>query len=79
MNWGGGILLLNGISNVKFVKEALPGAELIMSAQIDSFKRGIVKGKIKCEAEGELICTSEMTIVVPNAIKKFSNLMKGAN
>ena len=76
---GGGILLLNGISNVKFVKEALPGAELIMSAQIDSFKRGIVKGKIKCEAEGDLICTSEMTIVVPNAIKQFSNLMKGAN
>jgi enoyl-[acyl-carrier protein] reductase II len=74
--WGG-VLLLSGISNAKFSREALPGVELIMSAKIDSFKRGIVKGNIRCEADGELICTCEMTIVIPNAIKQFSNLMKG--
>jgi enoyl-[acyl-carrier protein] reductase II len=73
--WGG-VLLLSSISNSKFRKEALPGLELIMSAKIDSFKRGIVKGKVRCEAEGELICTCDMTIVIPNAVKQLSNLMK---
>lgn len=74
--WGG-ILLLSGISNVKFIREALPGVELIMLAEINSFKRGIVKGNIRCEADGDLICSCEMTIVIPNAVKQFSNSMKG--
>ena len=70
--WGG-VLLLSSISNAKFKKEALPGMELLMSAKIDSFKRGIVKGKILCESEGSLICSCEMTIIIPNAVKQFSN------
>jgi len=76
--WGG-LLLMSGINNVKFIREALPGYELVMSAKIDSFKRGVVKGNIKCEAAGDLICACEMTIVIPNAVKQFSNLMKGDN
>jgi enoyl-[acyl-carrier protein] reductase II len=71
-DWGG-ILLLSSINNAKFKKEALPGFELIMSAKIDTFKRGIIKGNIICESEGELVCTCEMTIIIPNAIKQFSN------
>jgi len=70
--WGG-ILLLSSISNVKFKKEVLPGFELIMLAKINSFKRGIIKGNIICESEGDLICTCEMTLLIPNAIKQFSN------
>jgi 3-hydroxyacyl-[acyl-carrier-protein] dehydratase len=71
-DWGG-ILLLSSINNAKFKKEALPGFELIISAKIDTFKRGIIKGNIICESEGELISTCEMTIIIPNAIKQFSN------
>jgi enoyl-[acyl-carrier protein] reductase II len=71
-DWGG-ILLLSSISNAKFKKEALPGLELIMSAKIDSFKRGIIKGNIICESKGELVCSCDMTIIIPNAIKQFSN------
>ena len=70
--WGG-LLLLSGIDNVKFKKEALPDLELIMTAKIDSFTRGIIKGNIKCEADGELICSCIMTIVIPNVIKQLSN------
>jgi len=70
--WGG-LLLLSGINNVKFKKEAMPGLELIMTAKIDSFARGIIKGNIKCEADGELICSCIMTIVIPNVIKQLSN------
>ena len=53
--WGG-LLLLSGITDVKFKKEALPGIDLLITSKIESFKRGIVKGNIKCEADGELIC-----------------------
>ena len=67
---GAGVLL-SSISKVKFISEALPGAELIMSAKIDSFRRGIAKGSILCESVGELICTCEMTIVVPNVVNQF--------
>jgi len=70
--WGG-TLLLSSISNAKFKKEALPGFDLIMSAKIDSFKRGVIKGNVICESEGELICTCEMTIIIPNAMRQFSN------
>ena len=73
--WGG-LLLLSSITNVKFKKEALPGLELIMTAKIDSFKRGIVKGNIKCEADGEPICSCVMTIVIPNALKQLSNQIR---
>ena len=72
--WGG-ILLLSKISNAKFSKEALPGFELIMFAKIDSFKRGVVKGTVRCEAKGELISSCEMTIIIPSAVKQFSNSM----
>ena len=70
--WGG-LLLLSGMTDVKFKKEAMPGFELIMTAKIDSFKRGIVKGSVTCETNGELICSCIMTIVIPNAIKQLSN------
>ena len=69
--WGG-LLLLSGITDVKFKKEALPGIDLLITSKIESFKRGIVKGNIKCEADGELICSCIMTIVIPNAIKQLS-------
>ena len=50
----------------------MPGLELIMTAKIDSFTRGIIKGNIKCEADGELISSCIMTIVIPNVIKQLS-------
>ena len=34
------------IDNVKFKKEAMPALELIMTAKIESFTRGIIKGNI---------------------------------
>ena len=36
--WGG-LLLLSGITDVKFKKEALPGIDLLITSKIESFKR----------------------------------------
>ena len=68
------VLILSSISNARFKGEASPGLELIISAKVDSFKRGVIKGNIRCEAGSELICTCEMTIIDPNAFKEFSNI-----
>jgi enoyl-[acyl-carrier protein] reductase II len=67
-------VLLHSISNAKFEKEALPGMEIIITAKITSFKRGIVTGKLICEANENLICSCQQTIVIPSIIKRFTNL-----
>lgn len=74
LKWDG-ILLLSKINSVFFRKEALPGHNLVFTAKVDSFKRGIVKGSISCKSEDDLICSSEMTLVIPSAVKQFSNVM----
>ena len=51
----------------------MPGLELVMTAKIDTYTRGIVKGNIKSEAGGEIICSCTMTIIIPNVIKQLSN------
>ena len=72
----GGLLLISGITDVNFKKEALPGLELIITAKIDSFKRGTVRGNIRCEADGELICSCVMTIVIPHVLKQLSDQIR---
>ena len=71
-----GLLLLSGITNVKFKKEVLPELKLIITAKIDSFKRGTINGNIKCETDGKLICSCTMTIVIPSVIKELSNQIR---
>lgn len=64
-------VLLNQIINSKFIKEAIPGMELIIHAKIKSLKRGIAHGIMHCESDGELICFSEQKIVIPAQMPKF--------
>ena len=71
-----GLLLLSGITNVEFKKEALPEQTLIMTAKIESFKRGVIKGNIKCETDGRIICSCIMTIVIPSVIKQLSEQIR---
>ena len=44
--------------------------------KINSIKRGIVKGDIKCEDDGQIICSCVMTIVIPNALKQLSDTIR---
>ena len=64
-------VLLNKISNSKFLKGAFPEMELKIHARIKNIKRGIVNGTVVCESGGVSICSSEQTIVIPKAIDKF--------
>ena len=58
-------VLLSQIINSKFIKKATPGMELIVHARIKSFKRGIAHGVMRCESDGEIICSSEQKVAVP--------------
>ncbi len=74
-----GVLLISGITDVKFMKEASPDDKMIITAKIVSFKRGIIKGNIKCNVNGNQICSCVMTIVLPSVITQLSNQIRREN
>jgi len=58
------------ISNVKFFKQVIPGDTLISDAVLDSFKRGIARGKVVTMRGKELVCKGEFTVALPSDIIK---------
>ena len=68
------VVLLNSIKNAKFLKEAVPGMEIVIHAKVNSFKRGVVKGSIRCESNNELLCYSEQTIIIPGNLPKIKEI-----
>ncbi len=64
-------VLLSEVSNARFIKEVLPDTELVIESKVMSSKRGVVSGYIQCKSEGEIVCTSDQTILIPNIMYKF--------
>ena len=62
-------LLLYSVSNANFKREALPGMEILITANISSFKRGIAKGHLTCEEKEKLIYSSDQTIIVQDSMR----------
>ncbi|GBL04005.1 3-hydroxyacyl-ACP dehydratase FabZ [Glaciecola sp. KUL10] len=57
--------------NVRFKKEVLPGEQLIIEAEVLSWKRGICKGKAKGFTHGEVACEADMMITIPEILEEF--------
>lgn len=56
---------------VRFKKEALPGTKLILETHLDSWSRGIGKGRGLAITDGEIICEAEMVLSVPEILNKY--------
>lgn len=56
---------------VRFKKEVLPGEQLIIEAEVLSWKRGICKGKAKGYTNGEVACEADMMITIPEILEEF--------
>jgi 3-hydroxyacyl-[acyl-carrier-protein] dehydratase len=56
---------------VRFKKEVLPGEQLIIEAEVLSWKRGICKGKAKGFTHGEVACEADMMITIPEILEEF--------
>ena len=67
----GYVAMSNKFNNVQFFRKIEPGNKLELEATLDSFKRGIARGKVKGYLSGALACSMECTIVVPKLLGNF--------
>jgi 3-hydroxyacyl-[acyl-carrier-protein] dehydratase len=59
------------IESARFKKKIVPGDKLEMQADLQFFRRGLAKGGcIGCVC-GELACSIELTIAIPDVLNKF--------
>ena len=56
---------------VKFKKEIHPGQKMIIKTKVLSWNRGICKGSGQAFTDGELACEANMTITIPDILKKY--------
>tara|TARA_B100001027_G_scaffold170986_1_gene122469 strand:+ start:473 stop:940 length:468 start_codon:yes stop_codon:yes gene_type:complete len=56
---------------VKFKKEIHPGQKMIIKTKVLSWSRGICKGSGQAFTDGELACEANMTITIPDILKKY--------
>jgi 3-hydroxyacyl-[acyl-carrier-protein] dehydratase len=60
-----------GLDKVKFRRKIIPGDTLMISAQLDSFKRGLAKGRAEGTVDGEFACSAHFEVSVPSVMDKF--------
>lgn len=56
---------------VRFKKEVLPGETLVIEAFIDSWRRGICKGRATGYTNGEVACEAKMMITIPDILEQY--------
>lgn len=59
------------IDSVKFKRKIVPGEKLVIDATLDTLKRGIAKGRAEGHVEGELTCSAEFVITIPDFFQNF--------
>lgn len=59
------------IKNAKFKRKIIPGDVLETEALLDSFKRGVAKGKAIGYVNGDVACTVELEIVIPDVMNQY--------
>ena len=56
---------------VRFRKEVLPGEQLVIEANIISWRRGICKGRAVGYTNGEVACEADMLITIPDILDQY--------
>ena len=56
---------------VRFRKEVLPGEQLVIEANIISWRRGICKGRAIGYTHGEVACEADMLITIPDILDQY--------
>jgi len=60
------------ISDFQFRRKIVPGESLEILATLDSFNRGVAKGRAVGEVGGMLACSGEFVIAVPDVLNRFT-------
>jgi 3-hydroxyacyl-[acyl-carrier-protein] dehydratase len=67
----GFVAMSNKFDKVQFLRKIVPGDKLDIEATLDSFGRGVARGKVTGHVNGELACSMECIIIVPNLFGDF--------
>ena len=59
------------VNNAKFRKKIIPGDRLDIIAELDSYRRGLAKGKVKGYIDGELANEVELVVSIPEIMLNF--------
>lgn len=59
------------VKNARFKKKIIPGDKLETEAVLDSFRRGFAKGHAIGTVNGEVACTIELEIAIPDVMNQF--------
>lgn len=59
------------INNAVFKRKIVPGDVTTIYAELESFKRGLAKGKARSEVNGEQACSAEFLVSLPAILDTF--------
>lgn len=71
----GSVAMSSKFDKVQFLRKIEPGEKLDLEATLDSFGRGVARGKVTGHVNGKLACSMECTIIVP---KFFGNFLQAS-
>lgn len=59
------------IENARFRKKIVPGNRLDITAEVKSYRRGLASGSAAGHINGELACSAELVIAIPDILNAF--------
>lgn len=59
------------MNNVSYRRKIIPGNVLEITAKLDRFKRGIATGSAVSFVNGELACSAEFVVAIPDVLNSF--------
>jgi 3-hydroxyacyl-[acyl-carrier-protein] dehydratase len=71
----GFVAMSNKFDKVQFLRKIEPGDRLDLEATLDSFGRGVARGKVTGHVRGALACSMECTIIVPELFGNFQRAL----
>ena len=59
------------IENARFKKKIIPGDRLDIQAELKSYRRGLAKGTSVGYLNGEVACSADLVIAIPDILNEF--------
>ena len=59
------------IENARFKKKIIPGDRLDIQAELKSYRRGLAKGSSVGYLNGEVACSADLVIAIPDILNEF--------
>ena len=59
------------IENARFKKKIIPGDRLDIRAELKSYSRGLARGTSTGYIKGEVACSAELVIAIPDVLNQF--------